>query len=359
MVPSRGRGRPRGNTRASRGGGNAVVRALLPLPQTKASSEYNHLSTPQNRNLPPRGTFGKFSTRIHPNSSPGEARSKHFSSPLSKGISLLPGSANKIDQLVSSPSTQRATEFRKNSVGDLSSVDAGASTPLSWQTAETTPSGLAVQVAATSTPGSSGRRRGRPPGPGRIFRTPMDAGPRRRGRPFGSTNKPSSLRKSHVPPEDGLRVFVEPSPAKESSCVKTYLDPNDVDDEAEGGAGYHERASSKRPKRWSEDSPPQPSSPVYHVYACEWGSCCAELHNLETLRKHVFKLHANKTGEYACRWQGCEEEDDDAMESVEALKGHLEKAHFVPLAWRLGDGPRTEEGSDGESFASVREIARL
>ena len=262
----------------------------------------------------------------------------------------LPSSTNKIDQLVSSPSIQRGTEFRRTSASDISSV--GAGTPLGWQTSETTPSGLTVRVPAASTPGSSGKRRGRPVGSVNKIKTPEDRSPKRRGRPVGSTNRPSSLRKSHVPPEDGLRVFVEPGKAKETGSVKTYLDPNDDEAESEG----HERSSSKRPKRWSEESPPQPSSPVYQVYPCQWEDCVAELHNLDTLRKHVFKLHAKTS--HACRWHGCAVEEE-ATESLEALQNHLEKDHFGPLAWRLGDGPRIEGGSDGESLASVREIARL
>ena len=184
-------------------------------------------------------------------------------------------------------------------------------------------------------------------------------------------SKSSSLWKAHVPPEDGLKVFVEPSSANASSGVRTYHDPNDsdgatvdIEDEANGdvGADAQHRSSSKRAKRWNQASPPPPSEPVYQIYRCEWRGCGAELHNLETLRKHVFKLH-HREGD--CKWEGCEgmigiEAGEEEGESFERLRGHLEVQHLRPLAWKLGDGPRVErgEGSDGERSASVQVVER-
>ncbi|TKA70484.1 hypothetical protein B0A49_06301 [Cryomyces minteri] len=112
------------------------------------------------------------------------------------------------------------------------------------------------------------------------------------------------------------------------------------------------RSRGSRAKEAKKD--PQPA---YLVFKCQWRDCRAELHNLETLREHVTKLHGKPAihGGYDCFWDGCRQ----AIVSVgERGKGkaamkhasvdfstqsewssHMEKVHFSPLAWSLGDGP--------------------
>jgi hypothetical protein len=94
----------------------------------------------------------------------------------------------------------------------------------------------------------------------------------------------------------------------------------------------------------------------YSVYKCHWKYCTAELHNLETLRKHVHKIHGKLAahGGYDCLWADCGKEvttiDERTGIQVEAhqyfdfpndaeWREHLELKHFGPLAWTLGDGP--------------------
>lgn len=96
--------------------------------------------------------------------------------------------------------------------------------------------------------------------------------------------------------------------------------------------------------------------PHYQVYACGWAQCQAELHNLDTLKKHVVKLHGapGSDGRYKCAWRACQppsvpvvgSDDHDRsldgppqFDSIEPWLQHIDKAHLQPIAWELGDGP--------------------
>ncbi|KAB8232417.1 putative C2H2 finger domain protein [Aspergillus alliaceus] len=79
--------------------------------------------------------------------------------------------------------------------------------------------------------------------------------------------------------------------------------------------------------------PPMPQVP-YQVYSCEWDQCRAELHNLEMLAKHIYKVHVPYT--LTCEWKGCTCSDNFP---AAALVKHIRGAHLEPIAWKLGDGP--------------------
>jgi len=101
------------------------------------------------------------------------------------------------------------------------------------------------------------------------------------------------------------------------------------------------------------------------VYKCQWQNCTAELHNLETLRKHVDKLHGKVAahGGWDCLWRGCGEKVTvrDKASGQDKIQHqhldfsdrnrwteHLEIRHFGPLAWTKGDGPAA--GVSGKHF---------
>jgi hypothetical protein len=82
----------------------------------------------------------------------------------------------------------------------------------------------------------------------------------------------------------------------------------------------------------------------FNVYKCEWEDCGAELHNIDTLRKHVLKLHGKKTveGDYECAWAGCFQEDEvTAFDDMATWMEHMESQHVKPITRKLGDGPRS------------------
>jgi hypothetical protein len=70
--------------------------------------------------------------------------------------------------------------------------------------------------------------------------------------------------------------------------------------------------------------------------------CKAELHNLETLRRHVYIVHGDSI---ECLWGKCGRlEEPPEFEEDEGFKEHVEEAHLVPLSWHVGDGPNNFAG---------------
>ncbi|EFQ97081.1 hypothetical protein MGYG_00124 [Nannizzia gypsea CBS 118893] len=88
---------------------------------------------------------------------------------------------------------------------------------------------------------------------------------------------------------------------------------------------------------------PQPSSNTYAIYECHFDSCGAKLHNFEVFRKHVLKLHSQAGEDQAvCLWTGCvPTQSTPRTFSTGGLKEHLDNVHLSPLAWKLGDGPKS------------------
>jgi hypothetical protein len=93
-------------------------------------------------------------------------------------------------------------------------------------------------------------------------------------------------------------------------------------------------------------SVPEPS---YPIFTCEWASCPAQLHDVNTLERHAVKNHVS--GQTTCLWQNC---PNFATEySGEGLKEHLTKAHIEPLAWKYGDGPSVNGTGEKEITSQV------
>ncbi|KAG9951997.1 hypothetical protein KCU85_g2314, partial [Aureobasidium melanogenum] len=109
-------------------------------------------------------------------------------------------------------------------------------------------------------------------------------------------------------------------------------------------------APSYAPPKQRRNRQPKPVVQVrepeveFNVYKCEWEDCGAELHNIDTLRKHVLKLHGRKTaeGDYECAWFGCFQEDEvTAFDDMAQWMEHMESQHVKPISRTLGDGPRS------------------
>lgn len=228
------------------------------------------------------------------------------------------------------------------------------------------PTVLAVRVPSmTPSPlqpeEASQKRRGRPPGSinkpsisgsGRRRSPETESGPRPRGRPPGSkTGTPTrgrpSMRKQAVSyrttvPPDGVGVILPSRSPSTSSQALSHVEENIPTKDGKKGRG--------RPSH-------RATSPSYQVFNCRWRGCEAKLHNLETLRKHVFKLHGKKVNsgtddedeteaKVPCLWSGCEQDGifsstngPRRFASEDDWKHHVEKKHLEATAWELGDGP--------------------
>ncbi|ETR99099.1 hypothetical protein M419DRAFT_47773, partial [Trichoderma reesei RUT C-30] len=83
------------------------------------------------------------------------------------------------------------------------------------------------------------------------------------------------------------------------------------------------------------------------AFLCEWRGCRAELHNLDTLRRHIHVVHCRKEAPpFVCRWGACAQmpASECAFPNEPCLKEHVEEAHLVPFSWHVGDGPRNSGG---------------
>ncbi|KAM6483085.1 hypothetical protein HDV62DRAFT_343423 [Trichoderma sp. SZMC 28011] len=106
------------------------------------------------------------------------------------------------------------------------------------------------------------------------------------------------------------------------------------------------------PKR--RGRPPKAPSPLpwqvyrslptsFTAFLCEWSGCKAELHNLDTLRRHVSVVHCRKAP-LVCCWGKCAQSSQSSaprqFPNVPSLRAHMEKKHLIPFSWHTGDGPQ-------------------
>ncbi|KAL1382499.1 hypothetical protein HDK64DRAFT_320195, partial [Phyllosticta capitalensis] len=102
----------------------------------------------------------------------------------------------------------------------------------------------------------------------------------------------------------------------------------------------------------------------YNVYQCRWDGCKSELHNMDALRKHVYKFHQAKNthNKFPCFWADCKENErsvdprtgkPNGFSVVEDFQDHMEFAHLGPKSWEFGDGPAAglSESQDSGSEA--------
>ncbi|PHH63113.1 hypothetical protein CDD81_6264 [Ophiocordyceps australis] len=83
--------------------------------------------------------------------------------------------------------------------------------------------------------------------------------------------------------------------------------------------------------------------PQFVDYICEWAGCKAELHNLETLQRHIYAIHgqAGRGEGLVCRWGRCGRgERAKRFGSEGDFCRHVDQRHLASMAWQVGDGPQ-------------------
>ncbi|KAH8706421.1 hypothetical protein BGZ61DRAFT_449890 [Ilyonectria robusta] len=91
------------------------------------------------------------------------------------------------------------------------------------------------------------------------------------------------------------------------------------------------------------------------AFLCEWKGCKAELHNLDTLRRHVYVVHGGNS-KRVCSWGKCgRNETPHSFDHHEGFKTHMEEEHLVPFAWHVGDGPNNSSGLEATEKMSVED----
>ncbi|KAM3444073.1 hypothetical protein NHJ13734_001552 [Beauveria thailandica] len=122
--------------------------------------------------------------------------------------------------------------------------------------------------------------------------------------------------------------------------------------------------SLKRRRRTVTRPDPRTPRELYHAlkptfigFLCEWSGCKANLHNMDTLRRHVDAIHLKPREQHYCLWGKCGEQLVARQIDGVALATHLEQAHLVPMTWHVGDGPKnscdwsTKFEADAEAVA--------
>ena len=177
--------------------------------------------------------------------------------------------------------------------------------------------------------------------------------PRGRGRPRGS--KDSVPRK---PAARSPRTGVSTEPQSSAGPLRPSGLRNAVTSSDGFAVVIDSRSSAttqKQDKKGNRVESKRAKSIRHKVYKCRWNECPYELHNLQTLRKHVHK-HREQYGEqgpFPCCWADCgtinlskEEGDMDEDELIplefntaSAWETHIDDKHLNILAWSMGDGP--------------------
>ncbi|KAL8931137.1 MAG: hypothetical protein Q9208_000241 [Pyrenodesmia sp. 3 TL-2023] len=199
---------------------------------------------------------------------------------------------------------------------------------------------------------------------------------KRRGRPPGAKNKhPRSDKKDKVAPSQSnnmtSRPRIDTTPARPSGLRNSVASDGFAVIVPSPSPSVVETQPNRRGRpRKSSPKASQQSSPIHRVYKCLWEHCPAELHNLETLRKHV-KKHSDKLkdggGPFPCLWKGCgraarneDEEDNEVEPERQPLKfanedtwaKHMDRRHVSEYAWKFGDGPSIRSDSDMSDYLS-------
>lgn len=164
--------------------------------------------------------------------------------------------------------------------------------------------------------------------------------PKKRGRPVGW--------RKHI--HGSAQAQAQPSANQHATPRQFQFKPSEP-------RAHDMNPTNTTPIRIDSRSPSVPNTSRYQSFKCKWLGCKAELHNLDTLKKHVYKVHrssVNNSGFIECHWADCATEiaNEDAMSgtrmeqhkpksftTITNWMKHLEQVHFGPLSWELGDGP--------------------
>ncbi|KAM4066883.1 transcription factor Zn, C2H2 [Hirsutella rhossiliensis] len=203
---------------------------------------------------------------------------------------------------------------------------------------------------------------------------PASAGPGRRRHNAGASpplKRPAGIKETPVPlpkipgwaATPSRRSSAQPASAPETMSSrgrpkgwKAGMSYSDMRGNSLSGARVrHARAKAPAPgfakRRGRPPKTPSPPpgeiyrrlEPQFVAFLCEWAGCKAELHNLDTLRRHIYVVHGHSggTGPRCCRWRKCASAQP-AREFTDSdeFREHMEEAHLVPLAWHVGDGPQ-------------------
>ena len=129
-------------------------------------------------------------------------------------------------------------------------------------------------------------------------------------------SRPSGLRHSvsALTPTDGIAVVI---PSRSPSSV--IVTPQ---------ASAKKARPQKAENRSHDRSNGSPLAPTYTMYRCRWEKCPAELHNLETLKKHVKKHRRAVNSVYPCLWADCSDSSNPISNKTQNGDGQYKRLQF-------------------------------
>jgi len=220
----------------------------------------------------------------------------------------------------------------------------------------TPPKGPVFNPRVSGLIGSDDGEGGGPASSGSSASTPRISRPRKNPTPT-TVEQPSLTPKKRLRPPKISETTPAPEPARKK-IGRPFKTPEAAAAAASKGQSTKKRRARtvKLPEPESDDETPPPER-KFIPFLCEWKECPAELHNLETLRAHLFNVHKKRehSGKLPCLWGNCStirKVADSAskssklvdkaftFKSEEEWRDHINKAHLIPLAWHMGDGPR-------------------
>lgn len=213
--------------------------------------------------------------------------------------------------------------------GLLASTSSSASRPTSKLAYPPPPGGPVTSSSGPSI--QQPKKRGRPPG-------------WKQGMPYSTTSKRPISAAAKLAREDYLREHPE---AAAGTRTKRPAAPK----------------GPPKPRGRPPKKPPMTPRQIldslerrYVPYICEWKGCKAELQNMDTLRRHVHKIHGSEEG--WCRWSVCVDKTNaKPFRTKDDLVAHVEESHLVPFQWHMGFGYSNERpippGRERDEGASV------
>lgn len=159
--------------------------------------------------------------------------------------------------------------------------------------------------------------------------------------------------KKAAPPGRPTKPVINPAvvPSKKATRATPVQEKETGKRKSRSSVATTTKARKERQRSSSTSSSDGPSG--YKVYPCKWSACPAELHNYETLVRHVMYKHKKDAegGDFNCHWHGCTmgsladsvagkpmQQISDVKEWEQHVMTHMEEVKEV-----LGLGPRLSE----------------
>ncbi|KAJ5783245.1 hypothetical protein N7457_005019 [Penicillium paradoxum] len=143
-----------------------------------------------------------------------------------------------------------------------------------------------------------------------------------------STSKPKAQAQTTKSQSDSGRSVKSPEARRLQLQVVIPPSPENMSTKRKPGRPPHSSASKIEVAIHREQ-------PVhYQVFSCKWEGCVAELHNIDSTRAHVLKVHIPHS--LICKWKDC---DNHTPMAAANMFEHMAHDHISKMAWELGDGP--------------------